>query len=195
VKDPAPHKPEIYVSTDVESDGPIPGPHSMLSFGSAAFTADGKLIGTYSANLETLPGATQHPTTMAWWAEHEAAYEQTRTFQKMPQLEMPKYAQWLESLPGIPVFVSFPAAYDFMFITWYLHQFAGRSPLSFSALDMKSYAMAVLKTDFTETTKSQMPAEWFVTKNHSHIALDDAIEQGRLFINILKASRSSPGNR
>ena len=27
--------PEIYVSTDVEADGPIPGPNSMLSFGSA----------------------------------------------------------------------------------------------------------------------------------------------------------------
>jgi hypothetical protein len=25
---------EIYVSTDVEADGPIPGPNSMLSFGS-----------------------------------------------------------------------------------------------------------------------------------------------------------------
>lgn len=23
---------EIYISTDVEADGPIPGPHSMLSF-------------------------------------------------------------------------------------------------------------------------------------------------------------------
>jgi len=29
--------PEVYVSTDVESDGPIPGPYSMLSFGSAAY--------------------------------------------------------------------------------------------------------------------------------------------------------------
>jgi hypothetical protein len=32
--------PEIYVSTDVEADGPIPGPHSMLSFASAAFLAN-----------------------------------------------------------------------------------------------------------------------------------------------------------
>ena len=31
--------PEIYISTDVEADGPIPGPHSMLSFGSAAYKA------------------------------------------------------------------------------------------------------------------------------------------------------------
>ena len=47
--------PEIYISTDVETDGPIPGPHSMLSFASAAFLADKTLLGTFSANLETLP--------------------------------------------------------------------------------------------------------------------------------------------
>ena len=46
---------EIYVSTDVEADGPIPGPNSMLSFGSAAYTGGKELIGTFSANLETLP--------------------------------------------------------------------------------------------------------------------------------------------
>jgi hypothetical protein len=28
---------EIYVSTDIEADGPIPGPNSMLSFASAAY--------------------------------------------------------------------------------------------------------------------------------------------------------------
>jgi hypothetical protein len=31
---------EIYVSTDVETDRPIPGPHSMLSFAAAAYRAD-----------------------------------------------------------------------------------------------------------------------------------------------------------
>ena len=36
--------PEIYISTDVETDGPIPGPHSMLSFASAAYTADKRLV-------------------------------------------------------------------------------------------------------------------------------------------------------
>ena len=31
----------LYFSTDVESDGPIPGPNSMLSYGVVAFTEDG----------------------------------------------------------------------------------------------------------------------------------------------------------
>lgn len=42
---------EIYVSTDVETDGPIPGPHSMLSFGSAACLADKTLVSTFTVNL------------------------------------------------------------------------------------------------------------------------------------------------
>src|SRR5688572_19694035 len=50
--------PEIYVSTDVEADGPIPGPHSMLSFASAAYRADKALVGTFEANLTLLPEAT-----------------------------------------------------------------------------------------------------------------------------------------
>ena len=35
---------EIYVSTDVETDGPIPGVNSMLSFASAAYLADKTLF-------------------------------------------------------------------------------------------------------------------------------------------------------
>lgn len=59
---------EIYISTDVETDGPIPGPHSMLSIASAAYTSDKVLVSTFSANLETLPGAQAHPKTAQWWA-------------------------------------------------------------------------------------------------------------------------------
>nr|MDQ5835718.1 exonuclease [Acidobacteriota bacterium] len=55
---------EIYVSTDVETDGPIPGVYSMLSIGSAAYLPDKTFLGGFTANLETLPGASQHPDTM-----------------------------------------------------------------------------------------------------------------------------------
>lgn len=59
--------PEIYVSTDIESDGPIPGPHPMLSFGSAAFRADKSLVSTFRAILHLLPDAKGDPKTMEWW--------------------------------------------------------------------------------------------------------------------------------
>jgi hypothetical protein len=66
--------PEIYVSTDVETDGPVPGPHSMLSFASAAYLADKTLVGTFSANLETLPGAGGHADTVRWWETQPEAW-------------------------------------------------------------------------------------------------------------------------
>lgn len=96
---------------------------------------------------------------------------------------------WLKQLPGKPVFVGYPAAYDFMFVYWYLIRFASESPFSHSALDIKSYAMAVLKTEFRETAKRKMPKHWFDKLPHTHVALDDAIEQGSLFCNILEEQR------
>jgi hypothetical protein len=73
--------------------------------------------------------------------------------------------------------------------TWYLMRFAGESPFSFSALDIKSYAMALLGTGFRETVKTTMPKAWFDELPHTHRALDDAIGQGALFCNMLALVR------
>lgn len=179
---------EIYLSTDIETDGPIPGPHSMLSVGTAAYTADKQLIATFSANLETLPGAAPHPETAAWWATQPEAWLACRTNLEKPEAAMRRYVDWIGTLPGNPVFVGYPAGFDFLFVYWYLIRFVGSSPFSFSALDIKSYAMAVLGTDYRATTKRHMPKAWFDRLPHSHVALDDAIEQGALFCNILRAT-------
>lgn len=180
---------EIYVSTDVEVDGPIPGPHSMLSFGSAAFMADKTLVSTFSANLELLPGATGHPDTMAWWDKHPEAWEASRKNPRDPAEAMADYVAWLDALPAKPVFVGYPAAFDFMFVYWYLMRFAGRSPFSFSALDIKTMAMMMLGKEYQRITKRAMPKRWFDPLPHSHVALDDAIEQGHLFCNMLAEFR------
>src|SRR5215471_19100473 len=147
---------EIYVSTDVEVDGPIPGPHSLLSFGSAAYLADKTLVSTFAANLELLPGTTGHPETMAWWAERPDAWTAARRDLRDPASAMKDYASWLEALPGKPVFVGYPAAFDFMFVYWYLIRFAGRSPFSFAALDIKTLAMVALRKEYRQVTKKNM---------------------------------------
>ena len=180
--------PEIYVSTDVETDGPIPGPHSMLSLGSAAYTADKQLLGSFSANLQTLPGACGDPDTMAWWQGQPEAWAACRQSPEAPDQVMARYLAWLESLPGKPVFVGYPAAFDFMFVYWYLMRFAGRSPFSHSALDIKTYAMALLKKPYRQSSKQHMPADWFDPLPHTHVAVDDAVAQGALFCNMLKAN-------
>src|SRR4028119_1474272 len=99
-------KPEIYVSTDVETDGPIPGPNSMLSLGSAAYLADKTLVSTFTANLETLPEAEGDPRTISWWATQPAAWEASRENLQPPETAMKKYLTWLKTLPGRPVFVA-----------------------------------------------------------------------------------------
>ena len=180
---------EIYISTDIESDGPIPGPHSMLSLGAAAYTADKTLVSTFSANLETLPGAQPHPKTAEWWATQPEAWAACRTDLEPPERAMARYVTWIKSLDGKPVFVAYPAGFDFMFVYWYLMKFVGESPFSHSALDIKSFAMAVLKTNYRDSTKRNMPKRWFDDLPHTHIALNDAVEQGALFCNMLKESR------
>lgn len=179
---------EIYVSTDVETDGPVVGRHSMLSLGSAAYTADKQLLGTFSANLETLPGARPDPRTAAWWATQPDAWAACRRNPEAPPAAMARYLAWLGSLPGTPVFVAYPAAFDFPFVYWYLTTFAGENPFGYSVIDIKTYAMALLRQPYRACGKQSMPAAWFDPAPHTHVALDDAIEQGLLFCNMLQAN-------
>jgi DNA polymerase III alpha subunit (gram-positive type) len=176
---------ELYLSTDVETDGPIPGINSMLSFASAAYLPDKTLISTFSANLETLPEASSDSKTMAWWKSQPEAWEASRKDLRSPEETMKKYLSWIRTLPGRPVFVAYPATFDFMFVYWYLIRFTGESPFSHSALDIKTYAMAMLKSNYRDSTKRNMPRKWFDNLPHTHLALDDAIEQGALFCNML----------
>ena len=179
---------EVYVSTDVETDGPIPGPHSLLSFASAAYLPNKMLVSTFAANLETLPGATGHPATLEWWQAHPEAWQAARQDVQAPQSAMQHYLRWLKALPGKPVFVAYPATFDFMFVYWYLIRFTGESPFSHSALDIKTYAMALLKKPYRDSIKKNMPRQWFDKLPHTHHALDDAVEQGALFCNMLVAN-------
>ena len=184
---------EIYVSTDIEADGPIPGPHSMLSFASAAFTSDKTLVGTFTRNLETLAGAAADAKTEAWWKTQPEAWAACRLDLVSPERAMREYVAWLRQLPGKPVFVGYPAAYDFMFVYWYLMRFAGESPFSHSALDIKTFAMCLLGTDYRNSTKTKMPRRWFDDTPHTHVALDDALGQGALFCNMLSEHKGRLG--
>jgi len=81
-----------------------------------------------------------------------------------------------------------------MFVYWYLIRFTGQSPFSHSALDIKTYAMALLRKPYRESVKKNMPKEWFDPAPHTHVALDDAIEQGALFCNMLAFAQQAAGD-
>ena len=160
-------------------------------------TGNATLVGTFSANLELLPGAQGDPRTLAWWQQHREAWHATRQDLETPETAMPRYVAWLKSLPGMPAFVAYPAGYDFLFVYWYLIRFAGESPFSHSALDIKTLVMAALGTEYRESVKRNMPREWFGDVPHTHVALDDAIGQGVLFCNMLaeRQRRLGTGNK
>jgi DNA polymerase III alpha subunit (gram-positive type) len=185
-------KNEIYVSVDIETDGPIPGPHSMLEIGAAAFSAKGEPFSYFHGILKPLEGAAPHPETLKWWTEEMGPrYQYLLDNGKDPAQTMINFAAWVATLPGIPVFVAYPAGFDFTFVYWYLRKFAGHSPFSFSALDIKTFAMATMKKrlGYRGATKKNMPKSWFpIDIKHTHCAIDDAIEQGMLFLNILRAN-------
>jgi len=189
---------EIYISTDVETDGPIPGPNSMLSLGAAAFkmiaTGDRyALLDTFSMNLRPLIGAKPDPSTQAWWeTQPRDVYEAARYNPEHPEVVIGKYIEWVKSFDGKPVFVGYPATFDFLFVYWYIRSFGFESPFNFSALDIKTYAMAMMKSEYRKSAVKDMPERWKKDlPAHTHLASDDAIEQGSLFMTMLQENLKS----
>ena len=141
---------ECYVSIDIEADGPVPGLNSMLSLGAAAFTGEGALVDTFSANLNVLPEAHEDPKTMRWWAEQPGAWAACRTQTRDPERAMRSFDTWVRAhamTAGTPVMVAYPAAFDTMWVEWYLHRFVGDSAFRRRAIDVKTLAMRGCTSD------------------------------------------------
>lgn len=178
---------DVYVSVDVETDGPIPGPHSMLSLGAAAFRKDQGVIATFSQNLVPLDGASPDPDTARWWASQPTAIRHAATDGALPASQvMAAFDGWARDLGGRPTFVAYPAGFDFTFVHWYLHRFVGGSPFSHSALDIKTLGMVALGVPYRAVSKQRLRAHFPVASRTAHVALDDAIEQAELCLALLR---------
>ena len=68
----------VFVTLHIHTDGPIPGPHSLLTLSSAAHQGDGGLIGTFTTNVRELPGATLHPVSLQHWRARAEDWLTTR---------------------------------------------------------------------------------------------------------------------
>jgi hypothetical protein len=175
---------ETYVSIDVEADGPAPGLYSMLSLGAAAFGQEGAECGRWEMNLRPLRDAGQHPETMQWWQSHQDAYLLATADQRDPAEAMTAFVAWVEGLPGQPLAVGWPVAFDFGFVNWYCYRFVGRNPLGYDALDIRSLAMGLTHShDYRDLREAEMKSFLAAVDREGlteHRALDDAVEQGRL---------------
>lgn len=188
---------EIYISVDVEADGPIPGPFSMSSLGAAAvgigqlstFTPLDPTLKENQFYVELKPISDDFdPEAIAVGGFDHAQLKITGTD---PAEGMTNFAAWVDALRlkynAVPVFTAYPSAYDFMFTNWYLIRFSTLpSPFGHGRTkDIKdTYAMRA-NTTMINSTKRSMPKHLFSTLPHTHNALDDAVEQGILFQNIM----------
>lgn len=177
----------VYISCDIETDGPICNPNSILQLGSVSFNSKGDELDSFTVNLEELPNGSKCEKTMQWWSKQGDLYEKTRKDMVSASIGTKEYKDWLNEQGTRPVFIGYPAAWDFSFVYWYLTNFTGSSPFSHSALDIKTLAMVALKRGYRSISKSVMPDKWFSDSGHSHVAVEDAREQGQLFFSIMRS--------
>jgi hypothetical protein len=195
----------IYVVTDVEFDGPVPGRHSMLSFASVAVTPEGHIHGDFEATLGRLADATTDPETMLFWLTQPAAYTAATHNPEPPEAVMQRFVSWVKSLPGDAVFAAHPLALDGPWIDFYLQRFTHerliegpwRTQRLFRAapLCLVSFAAGRLGWNPWDCDVLRYPAEWLGAHEHTHRAIDDAKGYAHLLAHLMGLGRgtSFPG--
>ncbi len=192
----------IFIVTDIEADGPTPLHSSMLSFASVAITADGTRHGEFEAVLVPRPDRQPDETTMSWWQTQPEAWEAATTGAEDPALVMPRYADWVEALPGMKVFAAAPMIFDGLWMDHYLDEFAGTRVLGgpfksrqiFRGGGVCLYTMAgtLRGTPYSDWGMSKLPAEFYGHIAHTHRAIDDARGFANVLVELFKISRALP---
>lgn len=185
------HMKEVYISLDIETDGPCPGMNSMLSLGAVAVHETRGVLGEFSRNVQCVPGAQPDTRTMTeFWSRFPTQYAATR-MDALPAAEvMTEFRTWVQSLGGIPVAVAMPAGFDFSWMWYYLNRFGSDCPFSFSCIDIKTMAWCLMGGNYRHATKRNWPTYWFSKMPHTHVAIEDAREQADIFQRMLVDMRS-----
>jgi hypothetical protein len=180
-----------FVVTDIEADGPSPLASSMLSFASVACDVSGKVLDEFEAVLEPRSDRAPSPDTMAWWTTQPEAWKAATANPEPPEVVMPRYADWVESLPGFRVFAAAPIIFDGLWMDHYLETYAGTRALGgpfktrqiFRGGGVCLYTMAgtLRGAEYLKWGMQRVPPEWYGHIEHTHRAIDDA----RGFANVL----------
>jgi len=128
-----------FVTTHIHTDGPIPGPHSLLTVIAVGHTLDGDELDTFTTNVRELFGATLHPAALQTWRRGAEDWLSTRRASRPPAPAMIALARWIDALPGERVFVTDTAEPDYLFLYWYLHRFAGLWPFTRTSTETGLY--------------------------------------------------------
>jgi hypothetical protein len=187
-------RPSLYISVDIEADGPIPGPYSLLSLGAA-------VAGVQDADGFTAADPEQHtfyrelrPVSDDFVPEALAVSgldrERLLSEGAEPAVALAEFTDWVREVSteagAQPVMCGYPASYDWTFLYWYLIRFTGASPFGHSGcLDMKTLYATKAGLPLRAVAKGTMPRELLSRRRHTHHALDDAVEQAELFANLM----------
>lgn len=184
------HDSQIFIVVDIESDGPAPGLHSMLSIGAVA-TTETEEVGRFYKKLQPLDDASRYPATMEWWATEPDAWNEVTTDTESANDVMDEFVEWIKSFSKEPVFVAHPVAFDYSMVSWYLWKFANYNPFvderrSPRALDISSFISGKYDMSLNDSTRNHLP-DWMMNRmpEHSHNALDDAVGYGVILRNVI----------
>lgn len=177
-------KADIYFSADVETDGPIPGEFSMLSF---ALVYAGRFDGesferpagystTFEATLRPISARFEQAALDVNGLDREELAREGRD----PASAMTEAAEWIRAHAdgGTPVLVAYPLSFDWTWLYWYFVRFAGGSPFRHSrCFDLKTAIAVRGRRTVTASGHDRLPEALRTTFPHTHRAIDDAIEQ------------------
>lgn len=188
---------DVYISADVETDGPIPGRFSMLSFGFAvAGRFDGDRFDRANPEAQTFyrelrPISDQFDPETA--AVSGLDRNHLRSNGAAPERAMTEAADWVRLVAdgGTPVLVAYPKSFDWSWLWWYFVAYAsGGSPFRFSnCFDVKTAVAVKMGRPIALSGASRLPDELRSRRVHEHHALADAIEQAEIFANLLEWDR------
>lgn len=185
---------DVYFSVDVETDGPIPGPFSMLSFALVfAGTFDGVNF-TRPNSYESCFYKELSPISDNF--EHEALHVNGLDRSRLlimgedPTNAMREAYQWISELAygRRPVLVAYPLSFDWSWLYWYFTRFCPEgSPFSYSqCFDIKTAYAVKAELPISLAGRSRIAPALRSNHIHTHNALDDAIEQAEIFANVFE---------
>lgn len=185
---------ETYFSADVETDGPIPGRFSMLSFGLVCaghfdgqrFVREARYDHTFYRELRPISDIYDDEALRVSGLDRD----RLQIVGTPAEQAMTEAAEWIRDVAGSarPILVAYPLSFDWLWLYWYFVRFAeGGSPFDHSgAFDIKTAYAAKARTTITQASRSKLPPELRSTRPHTHNALEDAIEQAEIFANLFE---------
>ncbi len=187
-------KVDAYFSADVETDGPIPGPYSILSF---ALVYAGSFDGTaFKRPVSYDQKFYRELKPISDEFEPEAlrinGLDRRRLCLegKPPEKAMTEACEWVKSIAGEaqPVLVAYPLSFDWSWLYWYFIRFsANGSPFDHSkCFDIKTALAVKAAIPISEAGRSRIYPSLRSTHPHTHHAVDDAIAQAEIFANIFE---------